>query len=277
MKKRWMIVLIGFFLMFPVLAHAQVDKFLQGFLGKSEESARPEQLTVTRLEFLPDSVPEGQRCAFRATISNTSQYSAKVHLGIVHRDQIISGIKDAILKPGDNQIDFTEISYQFSGSDNCFTMDAIVDRSRIRLNMAREFCANRTRTGWTLSDKMSDRDSARLHVEDMEMRPDPVSPGQELRFTVRLSNDGKPARGHILIQDRDQVVARIDNASILRGSAEYQFPRSNYTFQRIDTCLKVSVDLDGTLYPVSSLRKEYCVNPVTWTLKPVTKEHRERK
>jgi hypothetical protein len=277
MKKRWLIVVIGFFLMFPVVAHAQVDKFLQGFLGKPEESVRPEQLTVTRLEFLPDPVPEGRRFGFRATISNASQYSVTLPLGIADRNKIISATKDATLRPGNNQIDFPEISYQLSGTDYCFTLETIVDRSRVRINMAREFCANSTRAGWTLSDRMGDRDTAQLHVEDLQMSPDPVSPGQEFRFTVRLSNDGKPMRGHIMIQDRDQVVARIDNASILRGSAEYQFPRSRYAFQRSDTCLQVSVDLDGTLSPVRAWRKEYCVYPVNWTLKPVTREHIDRK
>jgi hypothetical protein len=276
MKKTLtvMMVLVGCLFIFPALAHAQVDKFLQGFLGKSEESVRPEQLTVTRLEFSPDQVPEGQRLGFRATIANTSQYSATLHLGIVHKDKIISGLKDVILKPGDNQIDFPEISYQFSGTDHCFTMDAIVDRSRTRINMAREFCANSTRAGWTLSDRRSDRDTARLQVEDIEMYPDPASPGQDITFKVRLRNDGRPIRANIRIQDRDQIVAQVENAAIPHGLTEYQFPRSQYAFQRFDTCFTVSLESERAPYPVDASSKKFCASPASWTLKPGMREHR---
>ena len=272
MKKWWMIILIGGFLIVPALVEAQLDKILEGVLGRGEESIRLEQLKVLQMEISPDPVRDGQRVVFRAIISNSSRHSGRVTLAVTDRDQIISQAKDTILRPGDNQIDFPETTYRFSGSDHCFAIEVQSERTRTSLSGATDFCAKRTNAGWTLSNK----GGGQLYVEDLEMYPDPVSPGQEIKFTVRLKNDGRPIRGHIRIQDRDQIVAQIENAAIPRGLIEFQFPRSQYTFQRMDTCFTVTVDVERTHYPVDASRKEYCANPVAWSLKPM-REHRGEK
>lgn len=269
MKKWCIFVLIGGFLIGPALAEAQLDKFLEVVLGKGEESIRLEQLKVLQMEIFPDPVREGRRVVFRATISNSSRHSGRVTLAVTDRDQIISQAKDAVLRPGDNQIDFPETTYRFSGSDRCFTIEVQIDRTRTSLSGATDFCAKRTNEGWTMSGKKG----GNISVEDLEMFPDPVSPGQEVKFTVRLKNDGRPIRGNIRIQDRDQIVAQIENAAIPRGLIEFQFPRSQYAFQRMDTCFTVTVDVERTHYPVDASRKEYCANPVAWSLKPM-REHR---
>jgi hypothetical protein len=113
----------------------------------------------------------------------------------------------------------------------------------------------------------SDKGIGPLYVEDLEMYPDPASVGQAIRFKIRLRNDGRPIRGHIQIQDRNQVVALVENATIPRGSAEYQFPPGRYTFQGSNTCFTVLVDFERTPYPVDASRK-YCPYPVGWTLGP---------
>ena len=221
------------------------------------------------MEFVPDPAREGQRLVFRATISNRSRNPGRVTIAVRDRDQVISEVTNVVLRPGDNRVDFPETVYRFSGSDSCFTVEADIERTRARIDVEREFCAKRTFSGWTLSDK----GIGQLYVEDIEMYPDPVSPGQEIRFKVRLRNDGGPIRGHILIQDRDQIVARVDNVAIPRGLTEYQFPRSQYTFQRFDTCFTVLVDSERTPYPVDA-RNKYCASPMGWTLKPGIREQR---
>lgn len=269
MKKRWMIFLVGCLFMFPALAHAQLDKLMEGLLGGKEQSIRSENLKVLQLEFSPDPVREGQRLVFRATISNSSRYSGRVTIAIRDRDQLMSEVTNAVLRPGNNQVDFPETSYRFSGSDHCFTVEADIERTRTPIDAERQFCAQTTYSGWTLSDK----GIGPLHVEDLEMYPDPASPGQEIRFRVRLRNDGRPIRGHIQIQDRDQIVAKVENANIPRGLTEYQFPRTQYTFQRLDTCFTILVDFERTPYPVDA-RNKYCASPMGWTLKPGIREQR---
>jgi hypothetical protein len=269
MKKWWMFLLVGCLFMFPVLAHAQLEKLAERLLGGTEQSIRSEDLKVLQMELSPDPVREGQRLIFRATISNSSRYSGGITIVIKDRDQVISEIANVVLRPGENQVVFPETGYRFSGSDHCFTVEADIERTRRTVDAERQFCAKRSGSGWTMSDK----GIVSLHVEGLEMYPDPASPGQEIRFTVRLTNDGSPIRGHIQIQDRDQIVAKIENANIPRGLTEYQFPRARYTFQRFDTCFKVLVDSERTPYSVDA-RNKYCASPIGWTLKPAMREQR---
>jgi hypothetical protein len=273
MKKWWMIVFVGCFLIVPVLAHAQLDKLLQGLLGKGDEGVSVEQLRVTQLEMIPDPAREGQRVAFRATISNSSRNHVRIVLAVMDRDRVVSQVSDAYLQSGNNQINFPEMSYQFSGREQrCLTIEANIDRKWVPITMAAEFCPRNSPAGWSTSD----RGVGQLEVEELLMSPDPVTPGQEVRFMVRLRNDGRPVRGNIRIQDRDQVVVQTDSVNIPRGLTDYQLPRSQYTFQRMDTCFTVSVDVDRTPYPVDA-SKEYCANPTAWTLKSRMRDRREER
>ena len=270
MKKWWLIIFIGCFLIVPVLAHAQLDKVLEGLFGKGDEGISLEQFTVTQMEMIPDPAREGQRVAFRATIANSSRHHVRVVLAVMDRDRVVSQVDDASLRPGNNQIDFPETSYQFSGrKQRCFTIETNIDHRWVPITMAAEFCPKRSTAGWSTSD----RGVGQLYVEELLMSPDPVSPGQEVRFIVRLRNDGRPIRGNIRLQDRDQVVVQTDSVNIPGGLTDFQLPRSRYTFQRIDTCFTVSVDVDRTPYPIDASR-EYCVNPTAWTLKSRTRDHR---
>ena len=201
--------------------------------------------------------------AFQMTISNSSRNPARVTLAIKDRDEIISEVRDVPLRPGDNQIDFPETYYRFSRSDYCFTVEADIQRTRSPIDMAKEFCAKRTNVGWTLSDK----GIGRLYVEELEMYPDPATPGQEIRFRVRLRNDGRPMRANVRIQTGDQLVSETDNVSIPRGSAELQFPQTRYMLQGLDTCFTVLIDFERTPYPVDASR-QFCAKPMGWTLRP---------
>ena len=264
MKRLSIAVFVGCLFLVALPAYAQLDRLVDKILEGVEQTIRPEYLKVVRLEMSPDPVREGQRMAFRAVISNSSRNSGRVTIAVRDRDQIISELRNAIIRPGDNIIDFPETVYRFTGTDRCFTVEADIERTRTPIDVATEFCARKTYSGWTLSDK----GVGPLYVELLDMYPDPVSPGQEVRFAVKLRNDGRPIRGHIRIMDRDQVVVQIDNAFIPRGLTEFHFPRNTNTFQRFDACFAVIVDIDRTPYPVDASRK-YCARPITWTLRPV--------
>jgi len=269
MKKWGMIVLIGCLFVVPSLAQAQLDKMLDRFIDKGESRIRPENLRVLQLEISPDPIREGQRVGFRATISNDSRNSERVTIFIKDKDEIVGEGRDIPLRPGDNQINFPESSYRFSRSDHCFTVEVDIEHTRSPIDLAKQFCAKRTNLGWTLSDKgiVSDRGIGPLYVEELEIFPDPVIPGQEIQFKIRLRNDGRPIRGNVRIQDRDQLVAQVENFPIPRGYTEFQFSRSRYIFQRFDTCFTVLVDVERTAYPVDASRK-FCAKPTGWTLRP---------
>jgi hypothetical protein len=191
-------------------------------------------------------------------------------LAVMDRDHVVSQVSEAYLQSGDTQINFPETSYQLFGrEERCLTIETNIDRKWVPIAMAEEFCPRRSPAGWSTHD----RGIGQLYVEELLMSPDPVAPGQEVRFMVRLRNDGRPIRGNIRIQDRDQVVVQTDSVNIPRGTTEFQLPRSQYTFQRMDTCFTVSVDIERTPYLVDA-SKEYCANPTAWTLKPRMRENR---
>ena len=263
MKKLGMVVLIGCLFVVPSLAQAQVDKLFERFLDRGESKIRPEDLRVLQLEISPDPVRQGQRVVFRVTISNGSRNSGRVTLAIKDKDEIISEVRDAPLRAGDNQIDFPESSHRFSSSDHCFSVEADIERTRRPINLAKEFCTRRTSTGWTLGDK----GISPLYVEDLDTNPDPIIPGQDVGFRVRLRNDGRPIRGNIRIQDKDQVVVQVEDVSIPRGHSDFQFPYTRYTFRRSDHCFTVLIDFERTPYPVDAAR-EFCAKPMGWTLRP---------
>jgi len=267
MKKLVRVVVVGYLLLVPALAQAQVDKFIDRFFEKGEQRGeariRRGDLRVVQLEFFPDPIREGQWVSFRVTIANESRRSGRISLAIKDRDEVVSEARDVSIYPGENRIDFPESYYRFSRSDTCFTVEADIERTRRPIDVAKEFCARRAYGGWT----MSDRGIGYLFVEDLDMYPDPATPGQDVRFRVMLRNDGRPIRGAIRIQDKDQVVARLENVSIPRGSNEFQFPYTRYTFQRFDHCFTVVVDFERTPYPVDTVR-EFCAKPMGWTLRP---------
>jgi hypothetical protein len=262
--KKWMpIAVIGCLFLMTGLAQAQVDKMLDRFLQRGEPSIRPSELRVLQLEISPDPIREGQRISFRVTIANDSGHSGKISLTVKDRDEIISEVRDVNINPRENRIDFPETYYRFSRSDHCFTVEADIGQTRQRIDVAKEFCARRTPRGWSLSD----RGIGYLLVEDLDMYPDPAIPGQDVRFRVKLRNDGRPIRGTIRIQDKDQVVVQAENITIPRGLSDFQFPYTRYSLQRFDHCFTVFVDVEGTPYQAEAAR-EFCAKPKGWTLRP---------
>lgn len=274
MKRVWILVYIGCFLIVPgLVAGAQLNDVPQSIFGGGREGIHLEELKVLQLEVSPDPVRNGERVTFQATISNSSRYSGRVALSVADKDQIISQTIEATLRPGDNLIEFPGMTYRFTRSDHCLTIMIHSERSKAAISGVKDFCANKTKRGWTLNDeKDGQRSDGRLSVEDLKIYPDPVSPGQEIRFTVRLKNDGRHMRGDIQIRDRDQVVAQLENAVIPSGVSEFKFPRGRYSFQRMDTCFTVTVDIERRRHPIYA-SNEFCAKPVGWTLE---RKHGER-
>ena len=263
MKKYMSMVVWGCLILMSGCVYAQPDRGADRYPQKGESRIRPADLRVILLEFSPDPIREGQRVSFRVVIANTSGHSGRINLILKDRDDIISEARDVPIYPGESRVDFPQTSYRFSRSDHCFSVEADIERSRQRIDLAREFCAQKTSKGWTLSDK----EFGYLRVEDLDMAPDPAIPGQALRFRVRLRNDGKAIRGSVRIQDKDQVVVQVDNVNIPRGVSDIQFPYANYSFQRFDHCFTVIVDVAKTPHRVDATR-EFCAKPTGWTLKP---------
>ena len=259
-KKIFGIALLGFLFLFPSLSQSQPDKIFERLLGPM---IQPGDLRVLQLEMSPDPVRQGQRVSFQAVISNLSRHSGRVSLIIKDRDEVVAAVNDVVLRPGDNRVPFPQTDYRFERNEYCFTVEVDIERSRRPVDLAKEFCARKTFQGWT----MASHRVGPLFVEDLDIQPDPVSPGQEVRFRARIRNDGSPIRANIRIQDRDQVVAQLNEALVPRGTSEFLFPYARYQFQRLDHCFTVIVDVERTPYRVDAAR-EFCAKPYGWSLRP---------
>jgi len=224
---------------------------------------RPLDLRVLQLQISPDPVWEGQYMVFQAIIANGSQYSGRCSVFIKDRDEIISQAYDVFLRPGENRIVFPQTNYRFSRSEYCFTVEVDIERTRRQIDMAKEFCVRRTSQGWTMA-------TARVgpfFIEDLDAIPDPVIPGQSVRFRARLRNDGAPVRANLWIKDRDQVVGQLNDVFLPSGAFDFYFPFAQYQFERFDHCFTVGVDVERTPRRVDAAR-QFCAKPKTWTIRP---------
>ena len=261
MKKRiLLILLLGLLFLFPSLVQAQPDKVLERLLGPMLQAG---DLRVLQLEMNPDPVREGQWVTFQAVVSNLSRHSGRVNLYIKDRDELVAAVNDVVLRPGDNRVPFPRMNYRFERNEYCFTVEVDIERTRRPVDLAKEFCARRSFQGWT----MASHRVGPLFVEDLDMFPDPVQPGQEIRFKARLRNDGSPVRANLKIQDRDQVVAQLNDVLLVHGAFDFFFPFTRYQFQRFDHCFTVVVDVERTPYRVDAAR-EFCAKPHGWSLRP---------
>lgn len=261
--KIFLIIFFSAYIFYPFIAHSQpippFDKWRERFEPRLHRS----DLQVLQLEMIPDPVWEGQRVRFEAILSNLSQISGRLNVFIKDKDEVVTSAQDVLIKPGHNRIIFPATGYRFSRYEHCFTVEVDVDRTRRPVDLIREFCAHRTYAGWTLKEMRI----GPLLVEDLDMFPDPAKPGQEVRFKVRLRNDGSPFRGNIRIQDRDETIVQLNDVHLPSGYSEYHFPYVRYLFQRFDHCFTVIVDVERTPYRTDAVR-EFCAKPLGWTLRP---------
>jgi hypothetical protein len=254
------ILLLGFMFLFPSWVQSQTDRLLEKLL---EPMLRPGDLRVLQLEMDPDPVRQGQSVSFQAVVSNVSRHPGRVSLFIKDRDEVVTAVHDVTIKPGQNRIVFPQTHYRFSRNEYCFIVEVDIEQTRRPVDVAKEFCARRTFLGWSMTAPRI----GPLFVEDLEMHPDPVSSGQEIRFRARLRNDGGPIRANIRIQDRDQTVTQLKDVILQPGLSEFLFPYTRYQFQGFDHCFTVNVDVERTPYRVDA-KREFCAKPMGWTLRP---------
>ena len=224
---------------------------------------QPSDLKILHLEMNPDPVGEGEGVNFQTVVSNHCHHPGKASLFIKDKDEVVAAVYDVTLRPGDNRIVFPQTSYRFHRQESCFTAEVDTERSRRPVDLATEFCAWRTYQGRSLRAPRV----GPLFIEDLDMSPDPVRPGQEVRFRARLRNDGRPLRVDLRIRDRDQVVTRLEDILLQPGYSEFLFPYTRYSFQGFDHCFIVVVDVERTPYRVDAAR-EFCAKLFGWSLRP---------
>jgi hypothetical protein len=218
---------------------------------------------VTRIEMSPDPIHEGDPVAFQATVVNDSQSSGRVHLFLRDRDETVSEVRNLILSSGENIVNFPRSPYRFDRRDPCFTIAMETPRGVETVASDREFCARRSREGWSFHAPVI----GPFVVEDLVMTPDPVMMGEPYGFTVGLRNEGGPVEARIQVFEGDRIVTQIADVRIPRGYATFSLPASWDPFQKWDSCFTVTLQIGRTPYPLEG-RRQFCVRPLGWTLKP---------
>jgi len=122
-----------------------------------------------------------------------------------------------------------------------------------------------------------------LKILQLEMVPHPVRESEWVNFQTVVSNhsrhpgkvslfikdrdNGGPLRVGLRIQDRDQVVTRLEDVLLRPGYSEFLFPYIRYPFQGFDHCFAVIADVERTPYRMDPA-KEFCAKPYGWSLRP---------
>jgi hypothetical protein len=108
-----------------------------------------------------------------------------------------------------------------------------------------------------------------LQVVDLNMSPDPVRPGEQVRFYLDIQNRSYDSgEVTIYLHDRDQLIASVHKVWIQRGTNRITFPWTNYHFQKQDHCFVVKVNIRGNEYPID-MAKKFCAYRVEggWSLR----------
>ena len=213
----------------------------------------------------PDPVRGGDPVAFQAVVVNDSRLSGRVHLSLRDRDEVVSEARNVTLAPGENLVSFPRSSYRFDRHDPCFYgRDGYRTGGARSLPRDQQFCARRTREGWSFSSVVI----GPVFVANLFMVPDPVMIGEPYGFVVELRNDGSATEGRIEVLDGDRVVTHLPNVSIPRGASRFSLPSSwGHLSERRFPASTVNLVVGRKAYSLDGSR-EFCIRPLGWTLKP---------
>ncbi|HVR17099.1 MAG TPA: hypothetical protein VMS25_12130 [Candidatus Limnocylindrales bacterium] len=110
----------------------------------------------------------------------------------------------------------------------------------------------------------------RLHIEDLDMSPDPVVEGQRIRiWKVRLRFDGqRECETDIVIREGSNVTGNMRNYRLRPGVNAIEIPANDgFRLRGREHCFNVQVDLDGSRQPVDADRR-FCASQRTmWSMR----------
>ena len=110
----------------------------------------------------------------------------------------------------------------------------------------------------------------RLHIEDLDMSPDPVIEGQRIRaWKVRIRFDGqRECETDIVIREGSNVTGNMRNYRLRPGVNAIEIPANDgFRLRGREHCFNVQVDLDGSRQPVDADRR-FCASQRTmWSMR----------
>ena len=113
------------------------------------------------------------------------------------------------------------------------------------------------------------RNADRIHIQDLDMSPDPVVEGQRIRaWRVRIRLDGnRDCSTEIEIREGRDTIARVRRTTLRPGANEIQVePIERYHFQGKEHCFRVVLDLDGTRREADAARRFCARQRTSWSM-----------
>lgn len=110
----------------------------------------------------------------------------------------------------------------------------------------------------------------RLHIEDLDISPDPVFEGQPIRsFRVRLRSDGKRAcEATVSIRESGRTIGLEQHFTFRPGINEIDLrPADGYRFRGREHCLSVEVDVEGSRREVDAARRFCARQRAVWSMR----------
>jgi len=123
------------------------------------------------------------------------------------------------------------------------------------------------------------RRGERLHIEDLDMSPDPVSEGQRVRaWKVRIRFDGRrDCSTDIVIREGNNTAGQVNNYRLRPGVNEIEIPAGGgFRMRSREHCFIVQVDLDGSRRPVDAARRFCAVQRNMWSMREGDDRRAER-
>ena len=110
----------------------------------------------------------------------------------------------------------------------------------------------------------------RLHIEDLDVTPDPIIEGQRIRaWKVRVRFDGqRECETDIFIREGNTIVGHARDYTMRSGVNEIEIPaRDQFRFRGREHCFNVQVDLEGSRQPIDSDRRFCATQRLMWSMR----------
>ena len=114
------------------------------------------------------------------------------------------------------------------------------------------------------------RRSDTLHIQDLDVSPDPMVEGQRIRsWKIRIRLDGnRQCETEIAIREGGDVVVQARRINLRPGVNEIDLtPSESYRFRGREHCFNVQVDLEGSKRDVDAARRFCAQQKPSWTMR----------
>ncbi len=110
----------------------------------------------------------------------------------------------------------------------------------------------------------------RINIQDLDMSPDPVIEGQQIRaWKVRINFTGRrDCDTDVVVREGNNIVGHLRDYKMHTGVNDIEIPAvDKFRFRGRELCLNVQVDLEGSRQQIDADRK-FCARPRTvWTMR----------